>query len=211
MVDSQIINQFTTVVILHLLGVMSPGPDFFLIVKQSLCQGRKVSVLTSLGIGSGIIIHVLFCIFGLGSIISKSAPIFNMIMILGALYIIYMGIQSLLVNASPIIMDYSISQKDNSYTAFGKGFITNMLNPKATLFFLSIYTIIINNNPPIYIQLAYGLWMAIATATWFCFLSTVLTNQIIASRLEILGNKIQKIMGIVLLIVGFKILINIFV
>ena len=211
MVDSQIINQFTTVVILHLLGVMSPGPDFFLIVKQSLCQGRKVSVLTSLGIGSGIIIHVLFCIFGLGSIISKSAPIFNMIMILGALYIIYMGIQSLLVNASPIIMDYSISQKDNGYTAFGKGFITNMLNPKATLFFLSIYTIIINNNPPIYIQLAYGLWMAIATATWFCFLSTVLTNQIITSRLEILGNKIQKIMGIVLLIVGFKILINTFV
>ena len=211
MVDSQIINQFTTVVIVHLLGVMSPGPDFFLIVNQSLCHGRKISVLTSLGIGSGIIIHVLLCIFGLGTIISKSPPIFNLIVISGGLYIIYLGIQSLFANSSPIIMNYSVNQVYSSRAAFAKGFLTNILNPKATLFFLSIYTIIINNNPQIHIQLAYGLWMAIATAVWFCFLSTVLTNHIIANRLEVLGKKIQKIMGTVLLIVGFKILINTFV
>ena len=189
---------------------MSPGPDFFLIVKQSLCHGRKISVLTSLGIGSGIIIHVLLCVFGLGVIISESAAIFNLIIILGALYIIYLGVQSLLANSLPIIIDYSVNQEYSAHSAFGKGFLTNILNPKATLFFLSIYTIIINNNPPIHIQLAYGLWMAIATAAWFCFLSTLLTNQIIANRLEILGNKIQKIMGVVFLIIGFKILINTF-
>jgi len=195
----------------HLLGVMSPGPDFFLIVKQSLCQGRKISLLTSLGIGTGIIVHILFCVFGLGIIISKSDIIFNLIIIVGALYIIYMGFQSVLIKASLIPIDYTVNEKYNSYTAFGKGFLTNVLNPKATLFFLSIYTIIINNNPPIYIQLAYGLWMAIATATWFCFLSIVLTNHHIAKRIEFVGSKIQKIMGIVLLIIGFKILISIFI
>ena len=98
--------------------------------------------------------------------------------------------------------------RDSSYTAFGKGLLTNILNPKATLFFLSIYTIIINDNSPTYIQLAYGLWMAVATAGWFCFLSIVLTNHIIVKRVELFGIKIQKIMGIVLLIIGFKILIN---
>ena len=188
---------------------MSPGPDFFLIVKQSLCQGRKISLLTSMGIGTGIIVHILLCVFGLGVIISDSDIIFNLIIIAGALYIIYMGIQSVVTNTSLIIIDYDINKKYNSYTAFSKGFFTNILNPKATLFFLSIYTIIINNNPPIYIQLAYGLWMAIATAAWFCFLSTVLTNHRIAKRIELFGNKIQKLMGIVLLIVGFKILISI--
>jgi RhtB (resistance to homoserine/threonine) family protein len=190
---------------------MSPGPDFFLIVKQSLCQGRKIALLTSMGIGTGIIVHILLCVFGLGIIISKSDIIFNLIIIAGALYIIYMGIQSVLTNASLIIIDYDVNKKYNSYTAFSKGFFTNILNPKATLFFLSIYTIIINNNPPIYIQLAYGLWMAIATAAWFCFLSTLLTNHRIAKRIELFGNKIQKIMGIVLLIIGFKILISIFI
>ncbi len=194
---------------MHLLGVMSPGPDFFLIVKQSLCQGRKISLLTSMGIGTGVIVHILFCIFGLGIIISKSDIIFNLIIIAGALYIIYMGIQSVLISVSLIPIDYNVNEKYNSYTAFGKGFLTNILNPKATLFFLSIYTIIINNNPPTYIQLAYGLWMAIATAAWFCFLSIVLTNHKITKKIELFGSKIQKIMGIVLLIIGFKILISI--
>jgi threonine/homoserine/homoserine lactone efflux protein len=195
----------------HLLGVMSPGPDFFLIVKQSLCQGRKISLLTSMGIGTGVIVHIFFCIFGLGIIISKSDIIFNLIIIAGALYIIYMGIQSVLISVSLIPIDYNVNEKYNSYTAFGKGFLTNILNPKATLFFLSIYTIIINNNPSTYIQLAYGLWMAIATAAWFCFLSIVLTNHKITKKIELFGPKIQKIMGIVLLIIGFKILITIFI
>ena len=196
---------------MHLLGVMSPGPDFFLIVKQSLCQGRKISLLTSLGIGTGVIVHIFFCIFGLGIIISKSDIIFNLIIIAGALYIIYMGIQSVLISVSLIPIDYNVNEKYNSYTAFGKGFLTNILNPKATLFFLSIYTIIINNIPSTYIQLAYGLWMAIATAAWFCFLSIVLTNHKITKKIELFGSKIQKIMGIVLLIIGFKILITIFI
>ena len=196
---------------MHLLGVMSPGPDFFLIVKQSLCQGRKISLLTSMGIGTGVIVHVFFCIFGLGIIISKSDIIFNLIIIAGALYIIYMGIQSVLISVSLIPIDYNVNEKYNSYTAFGKGFLTNILNPKATLFFLSIYTIIINNNPSTYVQLAYGLWMAIATAAWFCFLSIVLTNHKITKKIELFGPKIQKIMGIVLLIIGFKILITIFI
>ena len=196
---------------MHLLGVMSPGPDFFLIVKQSLCQGRKISLLTSMGIGTGVIVHIFFCIFGLGIIISKSDIIFNLIIIAGALYIIYMGIQSVLISVSLIPIDYNVNEKYNAYTAFGKGFLTNILNPKATLFFLSIYTIIINNNPSTYIQLAYGLWMAIATAAWFCFLSIVLTNHKITKKIELFGSKIQKIMGIVLLIIGFKILITIFI
>ena len=196
---------------MHLLGVMSPGPDFFLIVKQSLCQGRKISLLTSMGIGTGVIVHIFFCIFGLGIIISKSDIIFNLIIIAGALYIIYMGIQSVLISVSLIPIDYNVNEKYNAYTAFGKGFLTNILNPKATLFFLSIYTIIINNNPSTYIQLAYGLWMAIATAAWFCFLSIVLTNHKITKKIELFGSKIQKIMGIVLLIIGSKILITIFI
>ncbi len=194
---------------MHLLGVMSPGPDFFLIVKQSLCKGRKISLLTSMGIGTGVIVHILFSTFGLGIIISKSDIIFNLIIIAGALYIIYMGIQSVQISVSLIPKYYNINEKYNSYTAFGKGFLTNILNPKATLFFLSIYTIIINNNPSAYIQLAYGLWMAIATAAWFCFLSIVLTNHKITKKIELFSSKIQKIMGIVLLIIGFKILISI--
>ena len=85
---------------------MSPGPDFFLIVKQSLCQGRKISLLTSIGIGTGIIVHILLCVFGLGVIISDSDIIFNLIIIAGALYIIYMGFQSVRTTDSIVNIDF---------------------------------------------------------------------------------------------------------
>ena len=74
--------QFFTVATIHLFAVMSPGPDFAIILKQSLSCGRKISIITSLGIGTGILIHVLFCMFGLGMVISESKFLFYFIKIL---------------------------------------------------------------------------------------------------------------------------------
>tara|TARA_Y100001970_G_C13537754_1_gene510765 strand:- start:155 stop:523 length:369 start_codon:yes stop_codon:yes gene_type:complete len=96
------------------------------------------------------------------------------------------------------------------FSAFRMGFITNVFNPKATLFFLSLYTLILNSNPSIYIQLAYGIWMSIATALWFSLLSIVLTDHRIANMFENFGFKIQKIMGFLLVWIGIKILLEIF-
>ena len=69
--DYLISNQFATVIIIHLLGVMSPGPDFLLVLKQSFSEGRKSALYTSIGIGLGILVHVILCVFGLGILISK--------------------------------------------------------------------------------------------------------------------------------------------
>ena len=198
--------QFLSIAIIHLLAVMSPGPDFALIIRQSLSYGRKISIITSIGIGTGILFHILYCVIGLGMIISKYSYVFNLIKISGALYLMYIGYKSIssktLLKTEGNILSNNTSNIDSFFT----GLITNVLNPKATLFFLSLYIFIINEQPSVYIQAFYGLWMSIVTALWFCFLSIILTNNSIAKRINKFSNFTQKAMGVMLILIGFKLL-----
>ena len=198
--------QFLSIAIIHLLAVMSPGPDFALIIRQSLSYGRKISIITSIGIGTGILFHILYCVIGLGMIISKYSYVFNLIKISGALYLMYIGYKSIssktLLKTEGNILSNNTSNIDSFFT----GLITNVLNPKATLFFLSLYIFIINEQPSVYIQAFYGLWMSIVTALWFCFLSIILTSNSIAKRINKFSNFTQKAMGVMLILIGFKLL-----
>ena len=201
--STELYSQFLTIATLHLFAVMSPGPDFALIIRQSLCYDRKASIMTSIGIGVGILFHIFFCVIGLGIIISKSAYLFNIIKVLGGLYLIFLGYKSLSkkISTEPINSSDDIPKNIN---AFSTGLITNILNPKATLFFLSLYTFIINDQPLVHIQVFYGIWMAMITALWFCFLSIILTNKFIIQRIKTFLHVIQNITGIMLIIIGIR-------
>ena len=205
---TELYPQFSIIAILHLFAVMSPGPDFALIIRQSLCYNRKVSIITSIGIGVGILFHILLCITGIGIIISKSNILFNIIKIAGGLYLIFLGCKSLLANAE---FDLNSKNKKSKSTqsnmeAFFTGLVTNILNPKATLFFLSLYAFIINEQPMLEIQIFYGIWMSIITGIWFCILSIILTNSIITKQIKKILNSIQNITGIMLIIIGIQLI-----
>ena len=199
--------QFLSIATLHLFAVMSPGPDFALIVRQSLCYNRKTAIITSIGIGVGILFHIFYCIIGLGIIISKHIFIFNIIKISGALYLIFLGLKSL-IEKSKIEIGLDNSKKRDSINSFLTGLLTNILNPKATLFFLSLYTFIINEQPSLKIQTFYGIWMSIVTGLWFCFLSLILTNKSILNRINKFLHVIQKGTGAMLIAIGIKLLLN---
>tara|TARA_Y100000994_G_C15681151_1_gene437803 strand:+ start:395 stop:1021 length:627 start_codon:yes stop_codon:yes gene_type:complete len=204
---TELYPQFLTIIILHLFAVMSPGPDFALIVRQSLCYNRKISIITSLGIGFGILFHIFLSITGVGIIISNSIILFDIIKISGGLYLIFLGYNSI---ASDVEIVLKVDQKSenikNNINAFLNGLITNILNPKATLFFLSLYTFIVNNQPIIQIQVFYGIWMAIITTLWFCFLSIILTHSIIRKKIQKFLNIIQNITGIMLIAIGIQLI-----
>ena len=87
--------QFISIATIHLFAVMSPGPDFIIIVRQSISSGRRSALMTSLGIGAGILMHITLCIFGLGMIIKESGLLFKVIQIIGSLYLAYLGVISI--------------------------------------------------------------------------------------------------------------------
>ncbi|MEK7184974.1 MAG: LysE family transporter, partial [Patescibacteria group bacterium] len=170
--------QLLTIAIVHLFAVMSPGPDFAMVTRNSLIYSRKIAVYTSLGIALGISIHVTYSLLGIGFIISKSIFLFNLIKYIGATYLIYIGYKSLKARPAEKNEDNSITplsmllKKEISIkSAIWSGFLTNVLNPKATLFFLALFTQVINPMTPKFIQMLYGIEMMLITFLWFSIIS----------------------------------------
>ena len=207
--NTDIITQFFTVAIIHLFAVMSPGPDFVVIAKQSIRQGRRIAIYTALGIGTGILIHISYCLIGIGFFASKSTYALETIKILGAFYLIYIGISTIIVkNKLEINKKNKTKTNVSFYSSFTLGFLTNILNPKATLFFLSLYSVIIKPDTTFLVQAIYGIWMAIVTALWFCFLSIILTNEIILKTFHKFSDRISLVLGFILIIFGIRLLFS---
>ena len=199
-------EEFFIIASIHLLAVMSPGPDFLIVLKQSVYNGRKAAVLTSLGIGLGIVVHMTYCIVGIGFLISTNNFEYSSIKYLGILYLFYLGVKSLLDKKD----NYDIEKKNISDKVyffdkpFYLGFITNVFNPKATLFFLSLFTVIINQLTPITIKIFYGFWMSLITGIWFCLISLFFTSKISKIFIKKYATLINKIMGFVLIIISIR-------
>lgn len=207
--NSPYISQFLTIAFVHLLAVASPGPDFAVIVRQSVSYGRLTALWTSFGIGSGILIHVCYSLLGIGLIISKSIVIFNFLKILGGMYLLYLGCKT--IGAKPrgdILLDPENAKNlPDRLTAFKTGFLTNGLNPKATLFFLSLFTVVIDPKTPVAIQAAYGMYMALATALWFSMLSFFFTHRRVREKFLRMGHWFERLTGAVLIVLGLKLAI----
>ncbi len=148
------LSQFITVALIHLLAVMSPGPDFAMVTRNSLVYSRKSGVYTSVGLGLGIMVHVMYCLLGIGLLISRSIILFNVIKYIGAMYLIYIGYKSLKAKPQNISEVNKVSAMEKTLTPLNSiriGFLTNVLNPKATIFFLALFTQVINPGTPKFI------------------------------------------------------------
>ena len=164
--------MFFSAALAHLLAVMSPGPDTAIIFHQSFTKGRVQGILTALGIGSGIFIHCFFAISGISLLIYSSDEAKFFIKCMGAIYLLYLGISFFISKKS--------SKTDESKVLFKNpfiiGFVTNLLNVKAFLFTVSLFSFI-NLNSNTLMSLIYLLYFPIITAAWFSFVSYALTHQ----------------------------------
>ncbi|WP_251358315.1 LysE family translocator [Kangiella sp. TOML190] len=191
-------QEFLLIASAHLLAVASPGPDFAIVMRQSLIFGRRPAIVTSIGIGLAILVHVAIALVGVGALIKSTPWLFTSIKIAGALYLGYIGLQAIRAQkSSPNSKqnDKPSQQQMPLSKAFRQGFMTNVLNPKATLFFFSLFTSIISTSTPIKIQLVYGIWMAFATAAWFVSLSFLLSQQKVRGFFANYGYWIDRILG----------------
>lgn len=198
--------EYYTIALIAILAAISPGPDFVIVAKNALTHNVRSAVMTSLGVGAGVMVHTLYCVLGLAIVISQSIFLFNLIKYLGAAYLIYLGLKSLLSRGSHLSMPTTkIKTIRSSWLSFRDGLLTNVLNPKCTLFMLSIFTLVVKANTPSLIQASYGLEIAFITAAWFVFLSYGLTSSIIKSRLEKIQHIVEKLIGAVLITLGISI------
>ncbi|WP_339511716.1 LysE family translocator [Pseudomonas sp. RL_15y_Pfl2_60] len=198
--------EFFTVALIHLLAVASPGPDFAIVVRESVGFGRRAGIYTALGVGVGIFVHVAYSLLGIGLIVSQSIVLFNALKWLAAAYLLYIGIKALRAKpADPTSLDLDKPVGERSARgAFVTGFVTNGLNPKATLFFLSLFTVVINPHTPLSIQAGYGVYLAAATALWFCLVAILFSHRRVRAGFARMGHWFDRLMGVVLVGLGIK-------
>lgn len=197
---------FLTVAIIHFLAVVSPGPDFLLITRNSLIYSKKTGIYSALGLGLGILVHVAYCLIGIGLIISQSIVLFSVIKYLGAGYLIYIGYKSLTSRPTHKTGENIDAKKDlDKLSAIKTGFITNVTNPKATLFFLSLFTVVIKPNTPFLIKTLMGAEMAVVTFLWFSFIAIIFSHNILTKRIVRIQHYAEKFIGILLIGLGVKV------
>jgi len=195
-----------TVALLNLLAAISPGPDFVMVVRNSLTYSRRSGIFTSLGISLALGIHLFYCAAGIGYLISTSVVLFTMIKLLGAGYLIYMGVGSMMAKRSKLDLTATHSEFDlTRFQAFRIGFLTNVLNPKATLFFLSLFTLVIGNSTPLYIILTISFIIIGTALSWFAIVSVFLTRQEIQRIFLKYEKGINRILGGFLVLLGIKV------
>jgi len=178
--------MFLSAAIAHLLAVMSPGPDTAIIFQQSFAKGRNSGILTALGIGFGIFLHCLLAISGISILLYSSEEARFIIKILGASYLIYVGFQSLLLQdaSEPKIRTTIFTHP------FLIGLITNILNIKAFLFTVSLFSFI-NLQPDSLMSWIYLFYFPVITAAWFSFVSYALTHEALGDIFDQYNPKIQ--------------------
>lgn len=195
-----------TVAAIHLLAVISPGPDFIMACKNSLTYSRKTGIWTAVGFGGGIMVHIFYSLAGLALIISKSILLFNAIKFLGAGYLIYIGYKSFFAKSSKIELGEHHKKADiTRLAAVRMGFLTNVLNPKATLFFLSLFTFVISPKTPLSIMLIMSAIMIANTILWFSLVAIFLSQKRIRLIFERWQNVFNKTLGGLLIALGIKI------
>ena len=200
--------EFLTVALVHLLAVASPGPDFAIMLRQALSQSRNRALLTAVGIGLGILVHVAYSLLGIGLIIQQSVWLFSVLKVVGALYLTWIAIQCLRSSAGGIHVNAEPGTPQTGLAALRLGFLTNALNPKATLFFVSLFSVVISPDTPVVLQAGYGLYMAFATTLWFALVAVFFTLPRVRRGFNRFGHWLDRMMGGVLLLLAGQLLLS---
>ena len=190
--------------IAHLVAVTSPGPDTALIIRQVARKGRLSGYYAALGIGVGVFIHSVFASSGISLLILSDSNFKFILSLVGALYLIYLGISSFLSTKGSTNNAYVIHDK----SSFLKGLLTNIFNIKALIFFVSLFTIITDSSNGIYL-LIYPIYFGAMTTLWFCFLSYILTTPQLNNSFTKNNKLIENLSASFLIIIGLFIIYNI--
>ncbi|UPR47300.1 LysE family translocator [Vibrio cyclitrophicus] len=210
-------NEVTILITLasiHFIALMSPGPDFALVVQNATRHGRQTGLYIALGLSCGILLHSLLSLTGISYLVHQQPTLFAIIQLAGGSYLLYLGYGALkatwqiiqnhdddadIVNSNDLILT-------NKRQAFSKGFATNILNPKALVFFISLMSSLVPADMSLSgkgfaLIILFGL-----SLFWFSLLAWMLSTKALQKKLHEATVYIDALCGAVFTIIGLSIL-----
>ncbi|MFK4440524.1 RhtB (resistance to homoserine/threonine) family protein [Caballeronia udeis] len=176
------ITGFTLFIVAVMLLSVTPGPDTAYIVGRSVAQGRGAGVVSALGIALGCIVHTLACAFGLTALLAASVTAFTIVKFAGAIYLIYLGVRLIFAKPAAAKTSHKPSEASRVRAApkslqqvFTQGFVTNVLNPKVVLFFVSFIPqfVAVDSEHKTLAFLALGFVFVLVSTFWNTFVAWI--------------------------------------
>ncbi len=195
-----------TVAVLHILAVMSPGPDFIMVVKNAISSSRKSGIFTALGITIALLIHIGYSALGIGILVSQSIITFSIIKLLGALYLLYLGWKVW----SGKTTHAEVKKQHQHYISNGKsfqmGFVCNILNPKAALYFVSLFALVLPSHLNWSLLIVVSAEILAITFLWFSIVALFFSMPKVQHKFHQFEKVFQKFFGGMLILLGLRVL-----
>ncbi|MBN3853442.1 LysE family translocator [Paraburkholderia sp. Ac-20340] len=201
-------NEILAVALITILAVISPGPDFAMVTRNSYAYGRRSGLVSAVGVAFGVQVHVFYTVFGIAVVISHSPVLFLAMKFFGAGYLIYIGYQSL-TNRSRVTLDLSGGGQLSLWSAFRHGFLTNALNPKTMLFVVSSYTQVVKPGSPFGVDLAYGVFMSFAHLAWFSLVAIFFSSAVLRKAMLEKQRIVDRVIGTALISLGLSLMLTV--
>ncbi len=192
--------ELLAVASITILAVVSPGADFAMVTRNSMLASRRAGVFSAVGIALGVWLHVGYALLGLAWLLAQSPWWFFALKVLGAAYLLYLGLGML--GSRPQAGDGAAGLALADWAALRSGLLTNALNPKTTLFVLSLFSQVIHPATPLWLQLAYGAFMSLAHLLWFALVACAFSSQAARGLVARYRHRIEQAIGAVLVLLA---------
>ena len=187
------------IAIITLLAVISPGADFALVSRNSYLYGRKQGIYTAYGIACAVWIHISYSVLGLSFLKHYIPNLLHIIQYIGALYLMYIGYKTF---TQQQISDHATHTLLHPRQAFIQGFLGNSLNPKTTLFVMSIFAQLLRGNNGLMHLIGYGIFISASHLLWFLLISLFCSTPVIRNKILRKQVSINRVTGTVLATLG---------
>ena len=192
-------NEIIAIAIITLLAVISPGADFALVSRNSYLYGRKQGIYTAYGIACAVWIHISYSVLGLSFLKHYIPNLLHIIQYIGALYLMYIGYKTF---TQQQISDHATHTLLHPRQAFLQGFLGNSLNPKTTLFVMSIFAQLLRGNHGLMHLIGYGMFISASHLLWFLLISLFCSTPVIRNKILRKQVSINRVIGTVLATLG---------
>lgn len=198
--------EFAALMLAFGINAVIPGADFAMVLRQSIAHGRRAALFTSAGIATSILVHGSYTLLGIGVIVGQSLMAFNIIKWVGAAYLVWLAISALRSPApQPPVEGELATARSGDFAAFALGFLTNLLNPKAVLFFLALFTTLVSAHTSGDIKVIYVLSMSIMLFAWFALVSVFFTTPSVRQGFFRFGRWFNRVTGITFILLAVRV------
>ena len=208
--DSCLTWIFLTVALAHFLALLSPGPDFVLVVKSAIKNDKSKAIGVAAGIASANAFYIALCLAGVGAILASSITIMIALKIIGGIFLVFLAVQALRAKKNDYA-DFGLdtTTNKNGHTTFVKefatGFMSGALNPKNLLFYLSLFTVVLTNDVNLTFKISLDVWMTMVVFAWDTAVIFLLSTKKVRNQFTKSAFYIDKVTGAILGLVGLSI------